>query len=49
MTTSQKVAKRKQDEMQQLLRSFVTSEADLLKFSKSVTEVNKNEDNLQKL
>ncbi|CAD8212783.1 unnamed protein product [Paramecium octaurelia] len=46
LNTQQKVAKKKQEEMQQLLKSFVTSEVDLLRFSKSVTEV-KNEENQQ--
>lgn len=45
LTMSQRIAKKKQEEMAQLLRSFVTNQSDLLRFSKSVTEVNnKNED-----
>ncbi|CAD8114205.1 unnamed protein product [Paramecium sonneborni] len=48
LTTQQKIAKKKQEEMQQLLKSFVTSEVDLLRFSKSITEVKNDENQQQK-
>ncbi|CAD8188052.1 unnamed protein product [Paramecium pentaurelia] len=48
LTTQQKIAKKKQEEMQSLLKSFVTSEVDLLRFSKSVTEVKNDENQQQK-